>query len=191
MTPEERKVLVESKIDVLIQEFNSHPDKFLTEEDLRSYLYHLLLTDFNELEDTEDNSKSISLHCEVRWYGEDQDLTLRSDIVIFDVSKLITQKSTRLPSKGYGFNNPHIIIELKLRRVRGDSSNKYQALLIADRERLSKIKRKVSESGANIYTYLIGFDKKANINFQVENNEFQKEFYIFNRFEEGQNGTPN
>ena len=184
MTPEERKNLVESKIDTLIQEFNSCPDKFLTEEDLRSYLYHLLLEDFNTLENTEDESKSISLHCEVRWYGEDQDLKYRSDIVIFDVSKLITKSTTRLPSKGYGFNNPFVIIELKLRRINGTTNTQFEKDLIDDRNRLYEIKSKASERGANVHTYVLGFDKKEEFHFPIENSEYHKEYYIFNNEEE-------
>ena len=45
---EENKV--KQKIEMLVQEFRNNPDKFLTEEDMRSYLYHLLLNDFNILQ---------------------------------------------------------------------------------------------------------------------------------------------
>jgi len=176
----ERKKLVESRIDALIDEFDSFPDKFLTEEDLRSYLYHLLLDGFSKLEKTEDNSQSISLHCEIRWYGQSQDLTYRSDIVIFDVSQLKTKKSNiKLPSKGYGFNNPFVIIEIKLRRKNGKSDFQYKTKLEEDRKKLYEIKSKVVELGTNIHTYLLGFDKKTNINFDIKSDEFHKEYYTY------------
>lgn len=178
----QRKELVEQRIQTLIQEFHNTPDKFLTEEDLRSYLYHLLLDGFSELEETEDNSQSISLHCEVRWYGQNQNLTYRSDIVIFDVSQLKTKNDNfRIPSKGYGFNNPYIIIELKLRRINGKSDTQYIADLEEDRMRLNEIKSQVAEAGNNVYTYLLGFDKKTNINFSLNTSEYHKEYYIFQR----------
>ena len=37
---------VEHRINQLIREFQKYPEKFLTEEDVRSYLYHILLRDF-------------------------------------------------------------------------------------------------------------------------------------------------
>ena len=152
----------------------------MTEEDLRSYLYHLLLDGFSDIEKTEDNSQSISLHCEVRWYGREQNLTYRSDIVIFDVSQLKTKNDNiRIPSKGYGFNNPFVIIELKLRRINGKSNNQYGLDLEEDRRRLFEIKSQVSESGTNITTYLLGFDKKENLNFTIDENDTHKEFYVF------------
>ena len=40
MNETERKTLVESRITALINEFNRFPDKFLTEDDVRAYLYH-------------------------------------------------------------------------------------------------------------------------------------------------------
>jgi len=180
MNETERKILIESRISTLINEFNRYPDKFLTEEDVRAYLYHLLLDGFSKIEKTEDNSHSISLHCEIRWYGQDQNLRYRSDLVIFDVSQLKTQDDNqRLPSKGYGFNNPDIIIEIKLRRKGNKSDNQYKLDFEEDRRRLSEIKSQVSETGHNIYTYLIAFDKKSNINFEAQNTEYCKEYYIY------------
>ena len=186
MNETERKNLVESRISTLINEFNRYPDKFLTEEDVRAYLYHLLLDGFSEIEETEDDSHSISLHCEIRWYGQGQNLRYLSDIVIFDVSQLKTQDDNqRLPSKGYGFNNPNVIIEIKLRRKGNKSDNQYKTDLEGDRRRLAEIKSQVSEAGHNIYPYLVAFDKKSNINFEVHNTEYNKEYYIY----KGQNAT--
>lgn len=186
MTPEQIKAKVEEKISVLIAEFRDTPDKFLTEEDARAYLYHLLLSDFNNLEATPDDSQSIPLHCEIRWYGQDQTLNYRSDIVIFDVSQLKTQDDNqKLPSKGYGFNNPDVIIEIKLRRKGNKSDAQYIADLEKDRKRLSEIKSQVSKAGYNIYTYLIAFDKRSNINFKEQNIDYHKEYYVY----KGQNAT--
>ncbi|MBU2589810.1 MAG: hypothetical protein KKB39_03530 [Nanoarchaeota archaeon] len=181
MNQSEIKQKVEEKISVLISDFRRTPEKFLTEEDIRAYLYHLLLTDFNNLEQTEDKQQSIPLHCEVRWYGSSKKLKYRSDIVIFDVSQLITKKGGNipLPSKGYGFNNPNAIIEIKLRRINGKSNNKFNGDLVADRNKLKELKNKVVEEENEVWTYLIAFDKKNNINFQLENTEKHKEYYVY------------
>ena len=178
MTQEDRVEKVEAKIEQLIREFKQYPDKFLTEEDLRSYLYHLLLEDFETIESTEDNSQSISLHCEVRWYGESQKLKYRSDIVIFDVSQLITSKDIfDLPTKGYGFNNPFIIIEIKLRRINGVTDAQFKKDLKNDRKRLEKIRSEMPTQSTKLFTYLLGFDKKSDIHFAVINDDL-KEYYI-------------
>ncbi|MCH8519417.1 MAG: hypothetical protein LAT82_01545 [Nanoarchaeota archaeon] len=176
----DRKKEVEKEIENLIDEFKKNSDKFLTEEDLRSYLYHLLLDKFGKLKKTKSNSSSIELHSEVRWYGENKGLKYRSDLVIFDVSTLETKsRSTKLPSKGYGFNNPYIIIELKLRRINGSSDKKFFESLINDRNKLNEIKNSINNP--KLYTYLIGFDKKLSLNsskFKLESNDFHKEYYI-------------
>ena len=89
---------------MLLQDFEKYPDKYLTEEDVRGFLVSNLLkhSEFNALQDTSDNSKSISLHSEVRWYGYSGKLKYRSDIVIIDVASLKAKDGMfKLPSKGY------------------------------------------------------------------------------------------
>jgi hypothetical protein len=56
----------------------------------------------------------------------------------------------RVPSKGYGFNNPYLIIEIKLRRINGKSDNQFKADLEEDRRRLNEIKSQVAEAGRNV-----------------------------------------
>ena len=179
MNQENRVEKVEAKIKQLIREFKKYPDKFLTEEDLRSYLYHLLLEDFEIIKRTEDNSQSISLHCEVRWYGDSQNLKFRSDIVLFDVSKLITTNDDfNLPTKGYGFNNPFVIIEIKLRRINGISDNQFKKAIKRDRYRLNTIRSKLPTQSTKLFTYLLAFDKKSDIQFKIIDKNETKEYYI-------------
>jgi hypothetical protein len=169
---------VEKRINQLIEEFKKYPEKFLTEEDLRSYLYHLLVDDFNIIQDCEDNSKSIPLHCEVRWYGNSGKLRLRSDIVILDVSTLITKNiaSFKLPSKGYGFNKPLVIIEIKLRRKTGDSDNKFKRKITRDVSKLKKIKKGLN---SDFNSYVLIFDKRKNLSFETDLQVGHKEYYIY------------
>lgn len=181
MELEEIKEKVERKINSLINEFRISSDKFLTEEDIRSYLYHLLLEDFNKLEETADGKKSICLHNEIRWLGSrgilrKWKLRFLSDIVIFDVSSLRTKNTNgiEIHSKGYGFGKPYILIELKLRRNKGCSDKKFVKDIIADREKITRIKKEISD---NFYSYIIAFDKKKEINFSCKNTGSHKEYY--------------
>jgi len=169
---------VEEKINILIEEFRKYPDKFLTEEDVRAYLYHLLLEDLNIVKSTEDSSQSIPLHCEVRWYGNSGRLKLRSDIVLLDVSTLKTKntKLFRLPSKGYSFNKPLVIVEIKLRRKNGSSDNEFKRKIKRDISKLKKIKMELN-SGFN--SYVLIFDKKKKLSFEATIENTHKEYYIY------------
>lgn len=155
---------VKFAIKNLIDDFKRYPDKYLTESDVRCVLVNELMKipEFNEIQNTEDNSKSISVHTEVRWYGQSGKLKWRSDIVIIDVSTLKVKSGLfKLPSKGFSFNQPKAIIEIKLRRINGESNNVFMAKIKEDVEKLKKIK---SEVDGDYFCCLIVLDKKENIN---------------------------
>jgi len=119
------------------------------------------IEDFYRVEETVDGSKSISVHTEVRWYGESGKLRWRSDIVIIDVSTLIVKKVFfKLPSKSFGFNKPKAIIEIKLRRINGKSNKAFVAKIKEDIIKLKKIKREVE---GDYFCCVIALDKKENI----------------------------
>lgn len=168
---------IERNIDLLIKEFKKFPEKFLTEEDVRSYLYSLLLNDFGNIQSCEDSTKSIPIHCEVRWYGKGS-LRFRSDIVIIDVSTMRTDYSNfaKPPSKGYGFNKPEAIIEIKLRRRLNESDNKFIEKIENDRKKLKKIRKEIYW---DFSSYIIIFDKRRNLSFETQNTNAHKEFYIY------------
>jgi len=178
MNIEEIKRHTEEKIKQLIKEFKGNPEKFLTEEDARSYLYHLLLDKFNALENTIDKTKSIPVHCEVRWYGNSGGLKFRSDIIIFDVSTLKTKNtvSFKLPSKGYAVSKPQVAIEIKLRRKAKKSDKVFREDIEEDRKKLSQIR---NDLNTDLYSYLIAFDKKDDICFEICNTENHKEYYVY------------
>lgn len=174
----ETEAKIERNIDLLINEFKSYPEKFLTEEDVRSFLYSLLLQEFGHIETCEDSTKSVPVHCEVRWYGHGR-LKLRSDIVIIDVSTLRTRKDQcfKLPTKGYGFNKPKSIIEIKLRRKSKISDKKFIASIFRDRRKLIKIRREID---AEFSSYIIVFDKRRDLRFKTQNMEgTHNEYYVF------------
>jgi hypothetical protein len=93
---------------------------------LRIHLCSNLLQHFGTEQRTQDDDSSISLHAEVRWYGTG-DLRTRSDIVLVEVSNLDVLRHNKMPSKGYGFNIPKGIIELKFRRPNGKSKSSFLA----------------------------------------------------------------
>ena len=179
---------VKERIAELIKNFNDNPEMFLTEIDIVSNLYNLLLNDFGTLEDTADNppKKSIPLHCEVRWYGGDANLKIRSDLVILDVSTLITKRKLaslniplqQMPSKGFGFNRFHAVIEIKLRRKVGASNNQFKILVDKDRKKIVDLRNATRNANLNFESHIIVFDKKSDmeevlrINSQCENYEY-------------------
>ncbi len=168
---------IEKEIGKLIDEFKKHPDKFLTEADVRSYLYHLLLEDFGKIEATKDGEKSIPLHCEVRWYGSDASLNLRSDIVVIDVSTLKVKGSRifRLPSKAYAFEKPNAVIEIKLRRKKYSWTNRtFPKVIEKEREKLKILRQKI---GHKFCSYILILDKKK-LKFIPIEREYHKEYYV-------------
>lgn len=156
---------IENIILNLIEDFKSYPDKYFTESDVRCALVSELMKipEFNGLCDTEDGSKSIPIHSEVRWYGQSGRLKWRSDIVIIDVGTLRVKNGIfkiPLPSKGFGFNTPKAIIEIKLRRINGESNSAFADKIREDINRLRCIKQEIV---GNYFCGLVVFDKKENI----------------------------
>ena len=134
-----------SLIEKTGRDFEKFPGKYLTESDARCFLYYNMMTcdidnsephiarnnlihtdnPFNRLSRTKDEggSESIPLHTEIRWYGNERRLKYRSDMVIIEVPDLRTDiaMGLPLPSKGFGFTKFNAIIEIKLRRVNGET----------------------------------------------------------------------
>jgi len=162
---------IKEKISDLLEDFKQYPDKYLTESDVRCALVSKLseIPDLNELQDTKDGSKSIPIHTEVRWYGQSGTLKWRSDIVIIDVSTLeVKNKPFKLPSKGYGFNIPKVIIEIKFRRINGDSNSVFIKKINKDIEKLNKIKEEIT---GDYFCCLVILDKKDDINKDIPNGD--------------------
>jgi hypothetical protein len=168
MNTEERYNVVTS-INEVIELFRESPNIFLTEDDLRLHLCCRLLRYFGSVEHTQDGDRSISLHSEVRWYGKDGNLGTRSDIVLIDVSSLDVLRHARLPSKGFGFNIPKAIIELKLRRVNGASQGNFLEEINKDINKLSELKRIFHNAQGRDQTayWLIILDKKAEVTEEI------------------------
>jgi hypothetical protein len=159
---EEYKQLVTEAVTELRHLFKFSPHLFLTEEDVRCVLFQLLVSKIG-LRKYKNGSLTSPVHSEVRWYGKEQNMHKRSDIVVLDVADLrVTSEGFPLPSKGFGFNNFYAAIEIKLRRQGGECDSVWLKKLQKDLDTLRSLKTAV----VNRYTpllMLIAFDRKANI----------------------------
>jgi hypothetical protein len=167
MIEEDRQHIEDSILDVN-NVFLRAPNVLLTEEDLRMHLCHRLITRFGTEETTNDGDTSISLHTEVRWYGKGN-LKTRSDVVLVDVSNLDVKRHAALPSKGYGFNMPKAIIELKFRRPNGEPTPTFLKKIEQDLEKLQELVG-VFHAAQGLNTvgfWMLVFDKKADIRNRV------------------------
>jgi len=162
---------IKEKINNLLKDFERYPDKYLTESDVQCDLVSKLkdIDGLNQLYNTKDQSKSAPIHTEIRWYGQSGKLKFRSDIVILDINTLrVKEKFFRLPSKGYIFNEPKAIIEIKFRRINGESDNKFIQKINEDIDRIKKIKEEVN---GTYPCFLVILDKKANIRKSIPEND--------------------
>jgi hypothetical protein len=145
--------------------FCEFPNIFLTEDDLRMHLCSKLLRYFSKMTETLDHDRSISLHSEVRWYGHG-DLHLRSDIVLVDVSTLNVLKYDEMPSKGYGFNFPNGIIELKFRRPIGKPDEIFVNEINEDMNKLRRLREVFKHNDVRrkqTQFWLVAFDKMSDL----------------------------
>jgi hypothetical protein len=156
---------VNASIEAVVSKFQRTPNVFLTEEDLRLHLCSNLLQHFGTEQATQDGDLSISLHSEVRWYGGAGDLTTRSDIVLADVADLKVLHYNKMPSKGYAFNIPKGIIELKFRRPNGKSDSGFLRDIQDDLNKLSGLKQEFYDAQGRYQTafWMVILDKKAEL----------------------------
>lgn len=163
---------IESAIEKACELFRAKPDYFLTEEDLRCHLFLNLYRRkaLRKEETTRDQTTSIPIHAEVRWYGRDQSLNYRSDLVIVQVDDLITSTERQdLPSKSFGFNKFYAVIELKLRRKIDINDDAFAQEVRGEVDRLLEIREKVKERDDSAKYYIVVFDKQGNIeNFRTK-----------------------
>jgi len=156
---------VHNSIEAVVARFQRTPNVFLTEDDLRVHLCSNLLKYFGAEQPTQDGDRSISLHAEVRWYGGTEKLKTRSDIVLVDVSNLDVLRHAQMPSKGYGFNIPKGIIELKFRRPNGESRSSFSKKIRADLNKLRLLKKVFTDNQGRCQTefWMLILDKKEKL----------------------------
>jgi len=169
------KEKIQQEINNLIKDFQEYSDKYLTEDDVRCFLVEKLMKhkEFSKPQSTSDNSQSVPLHTEVRWYGNSGKLKWRSDIVIIDVASLkVKDGMFKISSKGYSFNKPLAIIEIKLRRINGCSDDGFFKKIKKDINKLKKIKKEVQ---GDYFCCLVILDKRGNIEGKIEELEREGE----------------
>lgn len=158
------KESLQEKIEEAMKSFFSFPWKskdFLTEDDIRCRLFLHLEENIREFE-------NVSIHSEIRWYGEErlegaEKLRVRSDIVLLDSEGLEDDCDTmRISSKGYCFTHYYSIVEIKLRRSNDRrSDDKYKSVVEKDIEKLELVgDYTTSDKGVEKSFYVIVFDKK-------------------------------
>lgn len=168
---------IEIAINKIMGDFEEYPDRYLTESDVRCVLVNELMSipELNRIQDTRDNSESIPLHTEVRWYGQSGKLRWRSDIVIIDVNTLKVKNDVfKLPSKGFSFNNPIAIIEIKFRRRNGKANSAFILDIKRDVDKLKGIKREIP---GTYFCGLVIFDKKEDICTKISKEDIDFKVY--------------
>ena len=163
--PQEVQSAIEAAIEATRQLFRTKPDYLLTEEDLRCRLFQKFQDHPCLIQEakTQDGTLSVPLHAEVRWYGNGR-LKCRSDLVALRVGSLKTRNGPfELPSKGFGFNRFDAVIELKLRRKRGESDNVFIKKIREDVDKLLKVKEQTRDGNQGAKFYVVVFDRKTNI----------------------------
>ena len=100
-----------------------NPNVILTEGDLQGHLFSNLLAvkSIGLLERTLDGKKSISLHSEVSYFGDNGKLENRVDLAVVDVADLDTyadkeRRNGGRYGKSYAFEGSALAIELKVNR---------------------------------------------------------------------------
>lgn len=106
-------------------DFENNPFNFLSEGDVKCYLFMKLSKEFNfsKLRRTEDGQWISSLHSEVRYFNEQGKLLFQVDISSIDpqytnvYSKKVREGRKRpMLAKRYAFDKSHFSIEIKLNK---------------------------------------------------------------------------
>ena len=169
--------IIEEAINNLADEFRCVPGMLLNEDDLK---YHLMvkLNDINNFRcpspSADENVLATSIHAEVPWFDENNELRLRPDITITDPKSLSIirpmQKGITFPKKGVHFVGNSVILELKFYKGRKGVS---QSSLTAIKTDIDKIKRLVERNrevnpGAFLYGIVVVFSRYEHRRPEIE-----------------------
>lgn len=180
---------IEAKIMELEREYQRIKGLILTESDLKCLIYNKLYPLVMPPSRTSDEDiLSIALHTEIPWYDENDQLTLRPDITILDpinlsikrgvslqVDKVGHIKPRKVPSKGFSFEGPAIIIELKfIKKPSGITETDIRDFEM-DVEKFNRLARRNDK----LYGLLVIFNKT------------DKQIEAFNQFYLNHNRHPN
>lgn len=160
-------------IDVLNNVANrlqQHRGIVLTESDLKCQVYTELLRveDFSNPRPTfDDEITSIAVHTETKFYNAQGLLSQAPDLVITDPRQLSITQSINgdpVPSKGFNFVGPSILIELKFLKSRRIIDARTLAAIRYDILKGESLNRR----DLNFYLFVVVFDRYGNSREQVE-----------------------
>jgi len=170
MNRDKIKSVIESTITEIEAEYQKTQGLILTEDDLKSILFHKLSNNYPRIikpRITEDDHVSASmLHTELSWYDKRGKLTIKPDITILDSRYLsILHKNgdkVSLPSKGYSFRGDAVLMELKfIRNKTGIRPTTVTGRLRKDLVKIKNLFQRLENQGApyHIFCYFIIFNK--------------------------------
>ena len=154
-------------IEQLASEYRTAPASILTESDLQCLLVSRLmgLDPLRGVRPTRDaDILATMVHSEVSWFDEEGRLWLKPDITILepgDLSIFHGLDGARLPRKGFHFNGPAIIFELKLVRGRSGVTGRSADSIRRDLDKITRLLRKVEQECARdeLSSYFVLFSK--------------------------------
>lgn len=189
--------IIEQKITELEKEYQKMQGLILTEDDLKCSLYNKLMQIPEVSQRIETQDKQIcanSIHTEVSWYDNNNNLTIKPDITILEPEhlsilhrycsnlRLPSKQFPRLPSKQFSFSGTAIIFELKfIRNKTGIRPTTFKGQIMKDYRKIQGLFARLDsqEMPNNVFCYFVIFNK-TNITCRV-----------FDRFIEEQNRQSN
>jgi len=171
-------ILLESimvEIRNLESEFRESKGLILSEDDLKCHLFRKIYPLLSHNQQTMDTAILGSpLHTEIKFFDENDKLSLVPDITILTHSDLsilhsVNYKVTRdgikpkgTSSKGFEFGGNTIIFELKLSKARKGISKKHLATYSSDIKKIKRLQNIIttrSEGSNKIYAIFVIFNK--------------------------------
>lgn len=187
MNRDKTKSAIESTVAEIETEYQKAQGLILTEDDLKSILFHKLSNNYPGIikpRVTEDSYINASmLHTELSWYDKNRKLTIKPDITILDPKYLsILHRNgdkVNLPSKGYSFGSDAVLIELKfIKNKTGIRKTTIDGPLKKDIQKIKRLFKRLEDQGApyNLFCYFIIFNKT-----DIRCNEFEEFLRSTNR----------
>jgi hypothetical protein len=109
----------------------------------------------------------LSVRTEIRFYGREDTLADRPDIVILNPNGIDIGLER---SKGYKFDEYYTIIELKLRRETNETDDEFFEKIKQDISKLKKIARETTNNSNEKLYYVLAFDIRKNKKLLLEIN---------------------
>lgn len=171
------KEVIENSIQHIELQYNMIQGLILTEDDLKSVIFHRLSNCCSDLvrpKLTKDESITAPmLHTELSWYDREHKLTIKPDITILEPKRLSIlhgiEEGIEFPSKQCSFGSNAILMELKfIKRKEGIITRDLirppkQSInnIWADVEKIKRLLLRLEDQGSHgdVFCYFIVFNK--------------------------------